>query len=124
MSIASVAIISLVLSFVPPGSGFNLCPLNVISGIYSCTLLTILNSRIQFKAASLSTTWQDGPSEMRISVSRIRQTDPTAGGNTSNTNGYTIPLASLARDTLDRDWKHVSYLILSEIAYLTRCEKQ
>ena len=110
---ASVAIISLVLSFVPLGSGYNLCPLSVISGIYSCTLLAILNSRIKFKVASISTTWSDGPSEMRISVGRIgRAESSTIGDSSSGVNEYgilplAIPQNSLARaHTLDSGWKH------------------
>ena len=128
IDIASVAIISLVLSFVPPGSGYNLCPLNVISGIYSCTLLAILNSRIKFKVASISTTWKDGPSEMRIYVGRIRRADSsTIGDSLSSTNEYGIPLAipqeSLTRDTLSSGWKHVSHLRSIEITYLIHCAK-
>lgn len=107
--LASVAIISLVLSFVPPGSGFALCPLYVISSLYSCTLLVVLNSRIKFnKVASFSTTWKDGLTEMPISVGHnIRQTDSTTGGGPSVANGYgimaTVPQGGLrfARGTLD-----------------------
>ena len=79
IDIASVAIITLILSFVPPRSGYNLCPLCIISGVYSCTLLVVLNSRIKFKVVSLSTTWKDSPSQMpTVTVEHIRQTNLTA----------------------------------------------
>ncbi len=76
---ASVALITLILSFVPPRTGYNLCPLCIISGVYSCTLLVVLNSRIKFNVMSLSTTWKDSPSQMNtIPVEHIRPTNSTA----------------------------------------------
>ena len=94
--LASVAIISLVLSFVPLGSGFNLCALAASTGLYSCTLLVMLNSRIRFKAASFSTTWQENLTEMHIPLGHVRRIEPKATHRTFVSNGHgmtiTVPL--------------------------------
>ena len=81
------------MSFVPPGSGFNLCPLAISSGLYSCALLVVLNSRIKFKVASFSTTWKDGPVDMHISVANVGHGGSTMGETSSFANDYGVTVA-------------------------------
>lgn len=55
--------------------------LAILSGLYSTTLMTVLNSRIKF--GSHASTWKDGQTEVEISMNMMNM-NSTRGGITSS----------------------------------------